>query len=262
MRVRIEGPEGAPVIILLHGFLYSLETWDVWADALSTDFRVVRYDLLGHGLTGPDAARRYAPMERAAFLGALMEAIGVDRAAIGGNSLGGLVAWRYASMAPERVSALVLVAPGGYSINGVEDEPAPAPAAMKLFLKTAPEAGVKTTLEALFEDDALVDERRIARLRDMMRREGNGEAFIQSIEEFTLPDPQADLARITAPTLILWGDKDMLMPVDHGRMMADAIPSSELTLYENVGHVPQEEAGAATAADVRRFLARVHETAR
>ena len=254
IRVREEGPREAPAILLLHGFVFSLETWDAWAAALSTDYRVIRYDLLGHGLTGPDPMERYAPDERAAFIGEVLDALDLERVVIAGNSLGGLAAWRFASNNPERVDALILLAPGGYSINGVGAEPVDPPAPMKLFLQTAPETGVKATLEAVFADDARATPERVALMRDMMRREGNGNAFIQSIEEFVLPDPQEDLTRLTAPTLIFWGRKDALIPVAHAERFEAAIPDAELIVYDDVGHVPQEEAPERSVKDVREFL--------
>ncbi|NJM35968.1 MAG: alpha/beta hydrolase [Rhodomicrobium sp.] len=216
VRVREEGPEGAPPLVLVHGFIVSLESWDGWAKALSEDYRVIRYDLRGHGLTGPDPQKRYAPVERAEFVGDVMDALGVESAYIAGNSLGGLAAWRFAAMHPERVRGLVLVSPGAYSVNGVSDAPVEAPQAMKAFLLTAPEAGIRASLGRIYGDDAKVTESRVVLMRDMMRRRGNGQAFVESIEEFTLPDPAVDLAKITAPTLILWGDGDIIIPPADG----------------------------------------------
>jgi len=259
VRIRMEGPEEAPPVILMHGFIYSLETWDGWAEALKSDYRVIRFDLLGHGLSGPDPQRRYSPQERADFVGDVMDALQIERAIVGGNSLGGLAAWRFAAGSPERVKALILVSPGGYPINGVGDEPVPAPPPMALFLRTAPDAGVAATLRNIYGDDSLVTAERIRLVADMMRQNGNGEAFVQSIGEFTAPDPEAALNSIEAPTLILWGAKDSIIPLDHGRRMEAAMPNATLIVYEGVGHAAQEEAPDATAADARAFLASLRE---
>ncbi len=96
-------------------------------------------------------------------------------------------------------------------------------------------------------------------MRDMMRREGNGAAMIKSLEEFTLPDPEADLARITAPTLILWGEGDILIPIEQGRRMEQAIPNARLITYPGVGHAAQEEAPVETVTDVIAFLKGIKE---
>ncbi len=261
VRVREEGPENAPPLILLHGFVVSLESWDGWAKSLSNDYRVIRFDLAGHGLTGPDPLKRYAPAERAAFIGDVMDALGVESAHIAGNSLGGLAAWRFAAMHPERVRGLILVSPGSYSVNGVSDTPAEAPQAMHVFLRTAPEAGIRISLQRIYGDDSKVTEERVILMREMMRRRGNGEAFIESIKEFTLPDPAPDLAKITAPTLLLWGAEDVLIPVEQGRQLETDIAGARLIVYEGVGHVAQEEAPEATARDVAEFLAALSQVA-
>lgn len=257
VRVRIEGPEDAPPVILMHGFIYSLETWDAWAAALEADHRVIRFDLLGHGLSGPDPQQRYSPEERAAFLGDVMDALGVERAIIGGNSLGGLAAWRFAAAAPERVAALIMVSPGAYAAEGVGEGPVSPPPPLELFLRTAPDAGVAATLANIYGDDSKITPERIKLIGEMMRQPGNGEAFVQSVEEFSLPDPEPMLKSITAPTLILWGAADAIIPPGDGRKMAAAIPNAKLIYYDGVGHTAQEEAPEETIADVRAFLAEV-----
>ncbi|WP_375204107.1 alpha/beta fold hydrolase [Hyphococcus sp.] len=254
VRVREEGPADAPVILLIHGFTHSLETWDAWAAALKSDYRVVRYDLLGHGLTGPDSQERYAPTERAVVVGDVLDALDVERAIIAGNSLGGLAAWRFAHDHPDRAAALVLVSPGVFSLNGVSDEPAEIPAAMKAYLMTAPEAGVAASAGIIYGDDDKLTPERLATMRDMMRREGNGAAMIKSLEEFTLPDPSAALTEIETPTLILWGEADAVIPIEQGRRMQALMPNAALIAYPGVGHAAQEEAPEETVADAIAFL--------
>ena len=261
VRVRDEGPKEAPALLLIHGFTHSLETWDGWAEDLKSDFRVIRYDLLGHGLTGPDPQERYAPKERAAFVGEVINALGLENVVIAGNSLGGLAAWRFTAEQGDIVRALILISPGAFPLNGVGDEPAAIPAPMKAYLLAAPEVGVKASAELIYADDSKITEDRLVVMRDMLRREGNGSAMIRSLEEFTLPDPTPDLAKISVPTLIMWGENDILIPMGQAQLIKDAIAGAALITYPGVGHAAQEEAPAQTVADARKFIMQLDELA-
>ncbi len=254
IRVSEEGPADAPVLVLLHGFTMSLESWDGWARQLSGDYRIIRYDLLGHGMTGPDPLERYAPDERVEVLGRLLDALGIERATLGGNSFGGLVAWRFAATHPERVEKLILVDSGAYSIYGVTENPVPVPDMMRAFLLAAPLAGVQASTAQIYADLSRLPEGRVEQIQQMMAQPGNGEAFVGHLEEFVLPEPTEDLGRITAPTLILWGEADRIVPLEHAARIAAAIPDAQLITYPGVGHAPQEEIPAQSAADVRAFL--------
>ncbi|MBC7987225.1 MAG: alpha/beta hydrolase [Sphingomonadaceae bacterium] len=255
IRVREEGPRDAPAIVLLHGFTMSLESWDGWAARLAGDYRVIRYDLLGHGMTGRDPLRRYAPAERIEVLAALMDALGLERATLAGNSFGGLVAWRFAARYPERVDRLILVDAAAYSINGVTERPVAVPEAMRAYLLAVPRVAVEASAQLIFAHPENLPEGRLAQIRAMMARPGNGQAMVEHLEEFVLPDPEPDLARVAAPTLILWGEQDRIIPLDQARQLAAAIPNARLITYPDVGHAPQEEIPDRSAADVRAFLA-------
>ncbi len=255
VRVRSEGPANAPVLVMLHGFSFSLESWDAWAADLRQDYRVVRYDLLGHGLSGPDPQQRYSPDERVAFHHQLMQHLGIKQATLIGNSFGGLLAWRYAVAHPSMVSRLILVDPAAFSINGVTETPVPVPEFMRAYLMTVPEVGLRASLARVYFDNSRLTPDRFETIRKMMTQPGNGPALVGHLEEFTLPDPEAALRSITAPTLILWGEKDAVIPLEQAHRMKAAIRDAQLKIYDNVGHAPQEEAPERTLPDVREFLA-------
>jgi len=260
VRVREEGPKDGPPLVLIHGFTASLETWDGWASRLNSKYRIFRYDLLGHGLTGPDEMKRYSPAERAKFLLDLLDALKLDRVSLAGNSLGGLIAWKFAVSNPQRVENLILVSSGAYSINGVKDKPLPVPGALVAYFKQPPEMAVKFSFGRLFSDPAKVTNERLGLYWQMMRRQGNGQAFIDHIEEFTLPDPSDELKKITAPTLILWGKKDNIIPVEQAGWLHKNIPHSRLITHDDLGHMPHEEAPERTASQILEFLDHSKET--
>ena len=257
LRVREEGRARGPAIVLVHGFAHSLEIWDAWAEDLARDHRVIRFDLPGHGLSGPDPKERYSNEDTVDALAALLGALDLRRPIIAGNSLGGLVAWRYAARAKVKPRALILVAPGGYPINGVSDAPVGAPPMVEAFLRYAPEAGVREATRKLYGDPTRLDDARVAMVHERMSGEGVGAALVKRLSQFTLPDPTPELARVTAPALVMWGRKDTMVPPDHAERFAAALKRVELKLYDDLGHTPHDEAPARTLKDVRAFLDRL-----
>ncbi|MCH8490496.1 MAG: alpha/beta fold hydrolase [Oceanicaulis sp.] len=254
-RVREDGPAGAPALVLIHGFSHSLETWDLWAEDLSRDYRVIRFDLPGHGLSGAREDGAYSVADTVAQVAALLDAAAPERFVLGGSSLGGLVSWRYAADHPERVEGLVLVSPGGYPIHGVTDDPAPIPLPVRLYLNTAPEVGVRAATRSLYADPAKVTDEQVARIRAMMTAPGVQNALLARLEQFTLPDPEPDLARVTAPALLLWGAADVMVPAAHASRFEAAMPDARVVILENAGHMPMEEAPEDSLMVVRNFLA-------
>lgn len=254
LRLRIEGPADAPPILLIHGYTFSLETWDDWAADLARDHRVIRYDLSGHGLSDPDPQARYGTADRVRQLKALMDRLGIARATLAGNSFGGLVAWNFAALYPDRVDRLILIDSAAYSINGVTEQPVPVPPAMRAYLSDPSPQAVAFSAAQVFAHPERLTPQRLELMRAMIARRGNGPALIAHLEQFTLPEPTAQLGRIAAPTLILWGRQDKVVPVDHADRLAAAIPNARRIIYEDTGHAPQEEAAGRSLADVRAFL--------
>ena len=107
LHVRDTGPRTAPAVIFLHGFGSSLQTWEDWARDLEPDHRVIRYDIPGFGLTGPDPSGDYTDGRSIAVLIALMDRLGVARTSVVGNSMGGRIAWIFAALNPERTDAIL-----------------------------------------------------------------------------------------------------------------------------------------------------------
>lgn len=254
VRVRETGPKDAPPIVLIHGFTYSLESWTKVAEFLSLDNRVISYDLLGHGLTGPDPKKRYSVPARAKFLGELLDKLGIEKTAIAGNSLGGTIAWNFAAEQPDRVTRLILIDAPAFPFNAVKDKPVPVPAAMKAYLKMAPYSGLQKMAAISWSDPSRVQARRLKQIQDMMKRKGNGQAFIDYLHQFTMPDPTALLKKIKAPVLIIWGADDKVIPVANGMQTKDALPGSSMMVISGAGHVPQEEKPVDVAGAIEDFL--------
>ncbi|MFN4359516.1 MAG: alpha/beta fold hydrolase [Hylemonella sp.] len=258
VHLRDEGPRDDPLpIVLVHGTAASLYTWDGWAAELRKERRVIRFDLPGFGLTGPNAANDYSMAVYVCFVAALMDKLGVQRFVIGGNSLGGEVAWAVAHARPQRVSKLILVDAAGYRFESgsvpLGFRVAGMPALQPLMRNLLPLGLMDKSIRSVYGDPSRVTPELVAHYTDMARREGNRAALRQRLIQRNT-GREADIRDLKLPTLILWGGQDRLIPPDYGRRFAQDIAGSKLVMFEALGHVPQEEDPVATLVPVRAFL--------
>jgi pimeloyl-ACP methyl ester carboxylesterase len=256
LHVRDIGAKDAPVVIMLHGFGSSLHTWEPWAQALAADHRVIRFDLPGTGLTGADPGNDYTDNRATRLLAALMDKLGVQRASVIGNSIGGRIAWRFAAQHPGRIDKLVLIAPDGFASPGFEYGKAPAiPALFRLLPWVLPKSMLRMNLAPAYGDAANLTDDVLNRYHDLMRAPGVRAAVIARTEQTVLEPPAPWLAQIRAPTLLVWGAQDAMVPIASAQDYLQAIPGSRLVSYSALGHVPFEEAPASSLPPVRAFLA-------
>ena len=259
---RDEG-QGPETIVLLHGTAASLHTWDAWVAALAPRYRVVRLDLPGFGLTGPDGSHDYSIVHYVDFVTRFLAAVGVERFLLVGSSLGGHIAWKLALALPERVQSLVLVDAGGFPRG---DPPlvftlARTPGTASIVRWVTPRSLIRKSLLEVYGDDAKVSDALVDRYFQLARRAGNREAFVERART-PFVDETAALASLHVPTLVLWGAVDAWIPVAHAEMFRKAIPGAQLVVYPGVGHVPMEELPERTVADVQAFLGKLPAAAR
>lgn len=263
--VRVDGPADAEPVVLLHGFASSSWAWDGWTDALKAEHRVIRIDLPGHGLTqmAPGAAPWRA--EQARFVLATLDALGVRRAVLAGNSMGGAVAWSLAARHPDRVAALILVDSAGPSPEG---PPARvrriidawyAPAIRAAFRWGGGTIAMRMSLQSGVADPRGIKDADVRRT-DLFWRLHRAEL----LNAFAVlrNDPQPLLSEITAPTLVMQGGADRLVPRAAADALVAGIKGAQFRLYPGLGHTPHQEDPVATAADVRAFLAGIGEAGR
>lgn len=254
LHVRDTGPKTAPAVILLHGFGASLHTWEVWSQALAADHRVIRFDLPGSGLSWPDPAGDYTDVRTMQLLIALMDQRGVPRASLVGNSIGGRIAWRFAAAHPERVDKLVLVSPDGFASPGFEYGRPPAlPFVLKAMRYALPAPVLRMNLAPAYADPAVLTDSLASRYHALMLAPGARDALLARMAQTVLVDPLPLLRTIEAPTLLLWGERDAMIPFANSADYLKAIPGSRLVALPGVGHLPQEEAPGSVGA-VREFL--------
>lgn len=262
VHLRDEGPRDDPVpIVLLHGTSASLHTWAGWAGALSGQRRVIRFDLPGFGLTGPNPQNDYSTEAYVHFVRSVLDHLGVLRFAVAGNSLGGQVAWSVAAAMPQRVDRLVLVDATGYPPESVTTPVsiplgfriASTPGLRLLAEYTLPRGVVEASLRNVYGDPSRVTPELVDLYMAMTLRAGNRHALGRRLAQGYTGEVER-LKGITAPTLVLWGSRDRLVPLEFGPRFARDIPNAKLVVLEGLGHVPHEEDPARSVAEVKRFL--------
>ena len=256
---RDRGPRDAPVLLLLHGSNSSLFDWEPWSQILSDKFRVITVDLPGHGLTGAVASGDYSEQGMAVFVKAFADKLGLGRFAIGGNSMGGGVAARFAELYPDRITHLILVDAVGMQSQFGDRIPlafrlARVPVVNRLLLHITPRSLVVEGLNDAIVRKATLTDTTIDEYWDFARMAGTREA---TVARFRLsPDSYVrdHVGAIKTPTLILWGKDDPVIPVAAAHAWAKAIPGSKLIVYPDTGHLPMEEDAPESARDVRAFI--------
>ncbi len=260
IHLRDEGTaEGVP-LVLLHGTGASLHTWDGWTEALKGKRRIIRFDLPAFGLTGPSPDGNYTIENYARFVVGVLDHLGVKRCVLAGNSLGGYVAWSTALLHPARVERLILVDSAGYPFEAksvpLGFKLARTPVLNKLLEDVLPRGIVEDSVKNVYGDPSKVTPELVDRYFDLTTRQGNRKALVERFEQ-TQPGALAErVHELELPTLIIWGGKDRLIPPELARRFQREIAGSELVLFPELGHVPQEEGPAETAAAVEKFLIR------
>lgn len=260
--VRDEGNKAGPALVLVHGSNSSLQTWEPWVKLLGGQYRIISLDLPGHGLTGAVPNGDYSRDGMVAFVHEITQKLGLTRYAIAGNSMGGGVAAEYAELYPNELTGLILVDAAGIPRTQGQGDKMPLafqiariPVLNKAMRWILPHKIVEEGVRKTFVDQSKVTPEMVKRYEDLNLCCGNREA---TGIRFTLPSNDVQVAErlgeIRVPTLILWGDKDGLIPVIYANEYAKRINGSKLIIYPNVGHIPMEEVAEQSAQDVRAFL--------
>ncbi|MBB5234009.1 alpha/beta fold hydrolase [Deinococcus budaensis] len=258
--------EGHPVV-LLHGIGRSLEDWTPTVEALAgAGQRVYAPDLIGFGYTDkPDVPYSLAGLAR--FVGHYLDALGETRpVTLVGNSLGGAVAQRFAVMFPARARGLILVNSAGFgpevagvlralSVRGVGE----------LLLRPTPR-NARQTVQSLFHDPAFATEERVTQALELSRQPGAARAFLRVLRDLGdwrgvraawREDLQRRLAAQRLPTLIVWGDRDLILPARQLEAAREHHPHARIHLFPDTGHAPQLERADAFARLALDFLREV-----
>jgi pimeloyl-ACP methyl ester carboxylesterase len=264
-RVRFRTAGSGPVVVLVHGIAGSSQTWEDVIPLLAEDYTVVAPDLLGHGESAKPRGD-YSLGAYASGLRDLLAVLGHDRVSVVGHSLGGGVAMIFAYQFPERTERLALVGSGGLgrevsiairaaSLPGSELV-LPLLASTPIIRAGGALAGALGRLGLRAGPDVEEIARGFASLGDWEARR----AFVHTVRAVIDPDGQRVDARDRLylgegmPMLLLWGDRDPIIPVEHGYGAHELVPGSRLEVFEGAGHFPWRDDPLRFVEVLRDFL--------
>jgi pimeloyl-ACP methyl ester carboxylesterase len=255
-----EGSPDLPLLVLLHGYGDSYTSWEGWVRELKTRRRIITLDFPGHGLTRSPEGTVLSADFLTDFVASFAAALNLPKFAVAGNSMGGGVAWQLAVRHPERINALILVDAAGFPN---EKPPGEVPLAFRIlqypigraFLRNIDNRFlIREGLRTDVFNKSLITPAFVDRWAEFQRAPGH-RAILMSVNLAGQPqDLAAILGTIKVPTLILWGEADVLLEPASARKFASAIPGATLITYPQVGHLPQIEIPARSAAAVAEFL--------
>jgi pimeloyl-ACP methyl ester carboxylesterase len=249
------GLQGAPALLLLHGFGSSLQAWDDWSMKLEQKYRVIRLDLPGFGLTGAIPANDYSEEKDLAILTHFTDKLGLEKFSVIGHSMGGKMAWSLAASQPERVQALVLMAPDGFpEAKDIGTKPYEVPAVMGLIKYVFPKYLVSKSIEHAFSDAEALNDALVNRYLDMLRAPGVRGAILNRSNQTIYTDPVPRLKAIKAPTLLIWGEQDQMIPSTNAQSYANVLSNSTTVIVPKLGHLLQEEEPEKGLTAVMQFL--------
>lgn len=249
--------EGAgPVLLCLHGVQSSLHTWDGWVNVMKNKYRIIRIDLPGWGFTGPSNFG-YKADKTTVFLKKFLDALGIKKIYLAGNSYGGFVSWNFAKDYPDVVEKLILVDAAGYPFESpLIVTLLSTPVIRDISATITPRFVVAHFVRDVYGDKSKVTQETIDRYYSLMMYDGNRKESVKFMLEAQkqLEKEPVGVNTIKVPTLIMWGKEDAWIPLDVMERFKKDLPQARAIVYDGAGHVPMEEIPEITAKDADNFL--------
>jgi 3-oxoadipate enol-lactonase len=244
----VDGPEGAPVVVLLHAIGTSMAMWDPQLAALAAGHRVVRVDLRGHGAS-PVPPGPYSLADLGADVVGVLDRIGVDRVSVCGLSLGGMVGLWLAAHVPERIDRLVAACAVARP---------PSPQAWLDRARAVRDGGTAAVSDLVVERWGYADRApEIRQLIVAMLAATPAEGYAGCCDAIAAMDLEPDLPRIAASTLLLAGRDDPAAPPSDVEVVAAAIPGARLEVIEGSAHLANVERADEMTTAILQHLSEV-----
>lgn len=234
-----EGENGAPVIIFIHGFPFNKSMWDKQLKALKENYRVIAYDVRGHG--NSDAGKGDFSIELFANdLLTFMDALKIDKAMLCGLSMGGYIALNAVEKYPDRFDALILS-----DTTCVADTPEAKEKRLKVIesiKKSGVEKYAEESIKNLFAPESLSTKKEeIAAVREMIVNTSKQSLYKTLQAFYKRKETCSKLHDINVPVLIVVGKEDKITPPEAAQMMHEKIEDSILYIIEHAGHLSNIE---------------------
>lgn len=249
-----EGPEGAPVVVFIHGFPFNKSMWDPQAEALKATFRVIAYDVRGHGNTDARTTDFSIELFVKDLLG-LLDTLQLDKVVLCGLSMGGYIALKAIEKHPERFSALILS--DTQCIADSSEAKAKRMAAIEKIKESGVEKYTTDSLPNFFAAESLRNKpAEVAKVKEMMLATSASVLTNTLLALANRQETCSKLSSIEVPTLIMVGKEDKITPPEAAQFMRDKIPNSTLVVLENAGHLANLENADQFNTQLEAFLHR------
>jgi len=252
-----EKGEGTP-LVLIHGYTSLTYTWKDVFEPLSKDFRVIAIDLKGFGFSEKPAGD-YSRQEQAVLVKGLLDHLKIESAWLAGSSMGGEVSINIALQNRDRVKGLILIDSSGVSYDAKStssSETFKIPYIGRAFAAVAltSDRYVRSGLERSYYDDSQISDQDVKIYHLPLSVDYGQRAAALAAQQWDLHSVENDLPKLKIPSLLIWGEEDIVVPLGAGKKMHSLIKGSKFVAYKKVGHLPQEEAPKKLIKDISDFI--------
>ena len=246
------------IIIMIHGLGGSHRNFEKIAKELSKEYRIIRIDLPGFGLSEFPKNRTDLLNIYDEVLDTLMSQLNLDSIVLMGNSMGGMVSWVYTYKHPDKVANLILIGSAGYNLDAARKQAIQF--AQFDFIKPLTKKGVplfitKKGVHRCYYDSKFINPEEVKKANLFWNIEGNLDVFFKITQTKDFPN-EAWIKQIKQPTLIIWGENDQIAPLLNASKFKNDLVHSNKIIYSHCGHMPQNECTDRLAKDIRIFLSK------